>query len=54
MSPAAHLIVGELMRRLDEADHERAWGEIEAQLRRFEGPNGLEVPGEVLIGVGTK
>ncbi len=46
--------IRELMSRLDEADHERAWGEIEAQLRRFEGPNGLEVPGEVLIGVGTK
>jgi len=46
--------LSELMSRLDEADHERAWGEIEAQLRRFEGPNGLEIPGEVLIGVGTK
>jgi ubiquinone/menaquinone biosynthesis C-methylase UbiE len=46
--------IRELMSRLSEADHERAWGEIEAQLRRFEGPNGLEIPGEVLIGVGTK
>jgi ubiquinone/menaquinone biosynthesis C-methylase UbiE len=46
--------IRELMSRLDGAHHERAWGEIEAQLRRFEGPNGLEVPGEVLIGVGTK
>ena len=44
----------ELMNRLNEAQRERAWVEIEEQLSRFEGPNGLEVPGEVLIGVGTK
>ncbi|HEY2922993.1 MAG TPA: methyltransferase domain-containing protein [Candidatus Binatia bacterium] len=44
----------ELVSRLNEAERERAWVEIEEQLRRFEGPNGLEVPGEVLIGVGTK
>lgn len=44
----------ELVSRLNEAERERAWVEIEAQLRRFERPNGLEVPGEVLIGVGTK
>ena len=44
----------ELMSRLNEAEGERAWVEIEEQLRRFERPNGLEVPGEVLIGVGTK
>jgi ubiquinone/menaquinone biosynthesis C-methylase UbiE len=44
----------ELMSRLNDADRELAWVEIEEQLRRFEGPNGLEVPGEVLIGVGTK
>lgn len=44
----------ELMNRLNETERETAWVEIEEQLRRFEGPNGLEVPGEVLIGVGTK
>src|SRR5262245_45566129 len=44
----------ELMNRLTEAQRERAWVEIEEQLSRFEGPNGLEVPGEVLLGVGTK
>lgn len=44
----------ELVNRLNEPERERAWVEIEEQLRRFEGPNGLEVPGEVLIGVGTK
>ena len=44
----------ELMNRLNEADRERAWAEIEEQFKRFEGPNGFEIPGEVLIGVGTK
>jgi hypothetical protein len=44
----------ELMSRLNEAERERAWAEIEQQLRQFEGPNGFEAPGEVLIGVGAK
>jgi len=44
----------ELMNRLNEAQRERAWVEMEEQLRCFEGPTGLELPGEVLIGVGTK
>ena len=44
----------ELMNRLNEADRERAWAEIAEQFRQYEGPNGLEIPGEVLIGVGTK
>jgi SAM-dependent methyltransferase len=44
----------ELMNRLSEADRELAWAEIEEQFRRFEKPNGLEIPGEVLIGVGAK
>jgi ubiquinone/menaquinone biosynthesis C-methylase UbiE len=44
----------ELMNRLNETERERAWVEIEEQLGRFEGPNGLEVPGELLIAVGTK
>ena len=42
------------MNRLKEADRERAWAEIEEKFKRFEGPNGFEAPGEVLIGVGTK
>jgi hypothetical protein len=46
--------IRELMSRLNETERERAWVEIEEQLRRFEGPNGLELPGEVLIAVGTK
>ena len=44
----------ELTNRLNESERERAWVEMEEQLRRFEGSNGLELPGEVLIGVGTK
>jgi len=44
----------ELINRLNEADRERAWAEIAEQFKRFEGPNGFEIPGEVLIGVGTK
>ena len=46
--------IGELMNRLKEADRDRAWAEIAEQFKRFEGPNGFEAPGEVLIGVGTK
>jgi hypothetical protein len=42
------------MSRLNDADRELAWAEIEQQLRPFEGPNGFGSPGEVLIGVGTK
>jgi hypothetical protein len=44
----------ELMSRLNDADRELAWAEIEQQLRQFKGPNGFEPPGEMLIGVGTK
>lgn len=43
-----------LMAQLGEAERRRAWTEIEQQLSQFEGPNGFEAPGEVLIGVGTK
>ena len=46
--------IRELMSRLNEADRERAWVEIAEQFKRYEGPNGFEIPGEVLIGVGTK
>ena len=40
--------------KLSAADRERAWVDIEHQLSQFEGPKGVELPGEVLIGVGTK
>jgi ubiquinone/menaquinone biosynthesis C-methylase UbiE len=46
--------VSELMSRLNDAERELAWVEIEQQLRQFEGPNCFEAPGEVLIAVGTK
>lgn len=44
----------EPMTELNEADQERAWTEIAERFKQFEGPNGFEIPGEVLIGVGTK
>ena len=44
----------EIMSQLNEAERETAWAEIEQELRQFEGPNGFDAPGEVLIGVGTK
>jgi ubiquinone/menaquinone biosynthesis C-methylase UbiE len=40
--------------KLGEAEREPAWAEIERQLRQLQGPNGIEVPGEFLIGAGTK
>ncbi len=46
--------LGEPIAKLPDAEREQAWAEVEQQLRRFEGPNGCELPGEVLIGVGTK
>jgi SAM-dependent methyltransferase len=44
----------ELMNRLNETDRERAWAEVAEQFKRFEAPNGFEIPGEVLVGVGMK
>jgi SAM-dependent methyltransferase len=43
-----------LMTQLSETERELAWTEIKQQLSQFEGPNGFEAPGEVLMGVGTK
>jgi ubiquinone/menaquinone biosynthesis C-methylase UbiE len=40
--------------RLSEAERERAWVKVEQELSQSQGPNGVEVPGEFLIGVGTK
>jgi hypothetical protein len=51
---SSSLDLRELMSRLNEKDRELAWAEIEEKLRQFEGPNGFEAPGEMLIGVGTK
>ena len=46
--------IGQRIAKLPDADREQVWAEVEQQIRRFEGPNGCEVPGELLIGVGTK
>jgi ubiquinone/menaquinone biosynthesis C-methylase UbiE len=40
--------------KLAEADREQAWAEIERRLSRHQGPDGIDIPGESLIGVGTK
>jgi hypothetical protein len=40
--------------KLGEAEREQAWVEVEQEFSQFQGPNGVEIPGEVLIGVGTK
>jgi ubiquinone/menaquinone biosynthesis C-methylase UbiE len=40
--------------KLGEVEREQAWAEIERQFSQLEGPNGVEMPGEFLIGVGTK
>ena len=45
---------GHAITELPDAEREQAWAEVEQQMRRFEGPNGCEVPGELLIGVATK
>jgi ubiquinone/menaquinone biosynthesis C-methylase UbiE len=44
----------EPIEKLGAAEREQAWAEIERQLSQLEGPNGVELPGEFLIGVGTK
>jgi ubiquinone/menaquinone biosynthesis C-methylase UbiE len=40
--------------KLEDSAREQAWTEIERQFRPLEGPDGVDVPGEFLIGVGTK
>jgi hypothetical protein len=40
--------------KLDEPEREQAWTEIKRQLSRLEGSDGIDMPGEFLIGVGTK
>jgi hypothetical protein len=42
------------MADLSDAEREIAWSEIEQAIGQFEGPNGVEVFGEVLVGAGTK
>ena len=46
--------VGDLMADLSDAEREIAWAEIEQAIGQFEGPDGVDVVGEILIGAGTK
>ena len=50
----SYAVLKDNMAKLSEADRELAWKQIEQELGQFGGPNGVEVPGEGLIGVGTK
>ena len=50
----SYAVLRDLMAKLSDADREMAWKEIEQQVGEFRGPSGIEIPGEVLIGVGTK
>jgi hypothetical protein len=45
---------GRAITELPSSEREEAWEEVEQRLRRVEGPNGCELPGELLIGIGTK
>jgi SAM-dependent methyltransferase len=44
----------DLITHLSDSERELAWTEIGRQLGQFEKPDGFEIPGEALIGVGTK
>ena len=44
----------DLLAKLSDRERESAWSEIGRQLGQFEKPDGFEIPGEALIGVGTK
>ena len=45
---------GEAMANLADAEREQAWFQIEQELGRRQGPDGLDLPGEMLIAIGTK
>jgi hypothetical protein len=48
------IFIREAMANLADAEREQAWIEIEQELGKRQGSNGLDLPGEMLIGVGTK
>jgi SAM-dependent methyltransferase len=50
----AFAFLQDLLANLNGADQERAWKEIEQDMKQFENANGFEAPGEILIAVGTK
>jgi SAM-dependent methyltransferase len=43
-----------MMALLSAQERESAWDEVEGAMRSFESPDGLEVPGECLVGVAMK
>jgi len=43
-----------IMAKLPNAERQQAWAEIEQRISQLKGSNGLELSGEVLIGVGTR
>jgi SAM-dependent methyltransferase len=50
----SHAVLRNHLAKLNDADQDRAWKEIEQAMSQFESANGFEAPGEVLIGAGTK
>ena len=50
----SNAVLQDLPAKLNGADQDRAWKEIEHEMGQFQSANGFEAPGEVLIGVGTK
>ncbi len=46
--------IHEMLAPLSEEARRQTWGEIEAALRRYEGPEGFESPCEVIVGCGVK
>jgi len=40
--------------KLGDIEREQAWTEIEQELTKRQGPDGIELPGEMLIAVGSK
>jgi ubiquinone/menaquinone biosynthesis C-methylase UbiE len=49
-----HPLLQQLSAKLSDKEREKAWAEVEREFSRFQGPNGVEFPGEFLIAAGTK
>jgi ubiquinone/menaquinone biosynthesis C-methylase UbiE len=48
------IFIREAMSGMEDGEREKAWAEIERELSKLRRGEGLELPGEMLIGVGTK
>jgi ubiquinone/menaquinone biosynthesis C-methylase UbiE len=48
------IFIRQAMTNLADSEREQAWVEIEQELGKRQRPDGLDLPGEMLIGVGTK